>query len=65
MANSTMLSMEQVNKLAEYREMDDLRAETVQILTSQLGAITTTLDTPSRDLISSFTHVSNATENDK
>ena len=58
-ADNRILSMNDVRKLADLNSLEDLRAHTVQILTTQLGQLPMTLDATSHQLVSSLTHLAN------
>ncbi|CAI4224147.1 unnamed protein product [Auanema sp. JU1783] len=56
--NNRILPMEYVRKLAEYRDIEDVRAETVGILSTQLNELPTSLGRLGGDLVGSLSHLS-------
>lgn len=48
--------MEEAKQLAALSSLEDLRASTVAILSSQLASLSTTLDVSQRQLVSSLDH---------
>ena len=54
-----ILSMKDVRELAKLQSLEDLRAQTVQILTTQLNQLPMTLEATSQELVSNLTAISN------
>ncbi|KAK5979021.1 Mitochondrial Ribosomal Protein Large [Trichostrongylus colubriformis] len=56
-ADSRILSMEEVKQISKVGSLNDHRVETVQILTSQIGQLPQTLDSPSLQLTSALDQI--------